>query len=123
MRYLPSPRETARLTTAELRAAFLVTDLWQPGEATIRFVELDRVALGGVVPTRGPIALPNPPELEAEYFTERREVGVLNVGGPGTVSTDGVDHRIENRDGLYIGRGTREVLFASEDPERPARFY
>lgn len=123
MRYLPSPRETARLTTAELRAAFLVTDLWQPGEATIRFVELDRVALGGVVPTRGPIALPSPPELAAEYFTERRELGVLNIGGAGTVSTDGVDHRMANRDGLYIGRGTRDVLFASDDPERPARFY
>jgi 4-deoxy-L-threo-5-hexosulose-uronate ketol-isomerase len=123
MHYLPSPRETARMTTAELREAFLVTDLWRPGEVTIRFVELDRVALGGAVPTREPIALPNPPELAAEFFTERREVGVLNIGGPGTVRVDGTAYPLANRDGLYVGRGTREVLFASDDPNRVARFY
>lgn len=123
MHYLPSPTETARLTTTELRAAFLVDDLWRPGEATIRFVDLDRVALGGVVPTRDPVVLPNPPELAAAFFTERREVGVVNIGGPGSVSVDGTVHVMANRDGLYVGRGSREVIFASDDPARPARYY
>lgn len=123
MHYLPSPRETSRMTTEELRAAFLVTDLWQAGECTIRFVELDRVALGGVVPTSEPIPLPNPPELAAGYFLERREVGVLNIGGAGSVRVDGTAYALANRDGLYIGRGSREVVFGSDDPGKPARFY
>jgi 4-deoxy-L-threo-5-hexosulose-uronate ketol-isomerase len=111
------------MTTAELRAAFLVDDLWQAGEATIRFVDLDRVALGGVVPTKEPVVLPNPPELAAAYFTERREVGVVNIGGAGSVGVDGKVHSMANRDGLYVGRGSREVIFASDDPARPARYY
>ncbi len=123
MHYLPSPRETARMTTAELRAAFLVTDLWRAGECTIRFVELDRVALGGVIPASEPIALPNPPELAAEYFLQRRELGVLNIGGAGSVRVDGTAHALANRDGLYVGRGSREVVFASDDPGKPAHFY
>ncbi len=123
MRYLPSPRETARMTTAELRAAFVVDDLWQQGECTIRFVELDRVALGGAIPGIEPIALPNPAELGAEYFLERRELGVLNIGGPGSVRVDGQTYTLANRDGLYVGRGSREVVFASDDAAEPARFY
>ncbi len=123
MRYPPSPRETARMTTAELRAAFLVTDLWKAGECTVRFVELDRVALGGVVPAFEEIALPNPPELAAQYFLERRELGVLNIGGAGSVRVDGTDYALANRDGLYVGRGSREVVFASDDAGEPARFY
>ncbi len=123
MHYLPSPRETARMTTAELRDAFLVTDLWKAGECTIRFAELDRVALGGVLPGFDPIALPNPPELAADYFLERRELGVLNIGGAGSVRVDGQDYALANRDGLYVGRGSREVAFASDDAGEPARFY
>ena len=123
MHYIPSPTEARRMTTAELRAAFLVDDLWRAGEATIRFVDLDRVALGGVVPTKEPVLLPNPPELAAAFFTERREVGVVNIGGPGSVGVDGKVHAMANRDGLYVGRGSREVIFASDDPARPARYY
>ncbi len=111
------------MTADELRAAFLVDDLWQAGECTIRFVELDRAALGGVIPASGPIALPNPPELAADYFLERRELGVLNIGGAGTVRVDGAAYALANRDGLYVGRGSRAVLFASDDPATPARFY
>jgi 4-deoxy-L-threo-5-hexosulose-uronate ketol-isomerase len=111
------------MTTEELRAAFLVTDLWRPGECTIRFVDLDRVALGGVVPAAQPIALPNPPELAAEYFCERREVGVVNIGGAGAVRVDGTAHALAKRDGLFIGRGSREVVFSSDDAAQPAHFY
>jgi len=123
MRYLPSARETARMSTDELRAAFLVTDLWKTGECTMRFAELDRVALGGALPAFDPIPLPNPPELAAEYFLERRELGVLNIGGAGSVQVDGTDYALGSRDGLYIGRGSREVVFASDDAVEPARFY
>jgi 4-deoxy-L-threo-5-hexosulose-uronate ketol-isomerase len=79
--------------------------------------------LGGVVPTRAPIALPNPAELAAEFFLERRELGAVNIGGPGTIRVDGGVRKLDNRDGLFVGRGSRELVFASDDPARPARFY
>jgi 4-deoxy-L-threo-5-hexosulose-uronate ketol-isomerase len=80
-------------------------------------------ALGGVVPTSAPIALPNPPELDAEFFLERRELGVVNIGGAGAVRVDGVTHKLGNREGLYVGRGSRDIVFASDAPARPARYY
>ena len=123
MHYLPSAAESRRMSTEELRAAFLVQGLFVPGEATVRFFDLDRVALGGAVPTGAPIALPNPPELAAEFFLQRRELGVVNLGGAGGIRVDGEVHALANRDGLYVGRGSRQVVFASDDPARPARFY
>jgi 4-deoxy-L-threo-5-hexosulose-uronate ketol-isomerase len=123
MHYLPSAAETRRLSTDELRAAFLVQGLFRPGELTVRFIDLDRVALGGVVPTGASIALANPPELAAKFFLERRELGVVNIGGPGSIRVDGVVHRLANRDGLFVGCGSRELVFSSDDPSRPARFY
>jgi 4-deoxy-L-threo-5-hexosulose-uronate ketol-isomerase len=121
--YLPRPEELARMTTEEVRAAFLITDLFQPGRVTLRAVDLDRVILGGVVPTSGPLRLESTEALAAEYFTERREVGVLNVGGPGTVTVDGARLPLGKRDMAYVGRGSREVTFESDAPESPARFY
>ena len=123
MHWLPSPTETRRMTTEELRAAFLVRGLFVPGAVTLRHVDLDRVVLGGAVPLQTPLALEAPESLGAEYFTERRELGVLNIGGPGTVSVDGRPHALAARDVLYVGRGHRTVAFASDDPSRPARFY
>jgi 4-deoxy-L-threo-5-hexosulose-uronate ketol-isomerase len=123
LHYLPHAPATARMTTDELRAHFLVSDLFRPGAVTLRAVDLDRVVLGGAVPTDAPLALPVLEYLRADYFCERREVGVLNVGGPGTVTVDGTAHPLARLDVLYVGRGSREVTFASDDAARPARFY
>ena len=123
MHYLASPAETSRMTTEELRSRFLVRELFVPGAATLRFIDLDRVVLGGVVPTGSALRLEAPPAMAAEFFTERREVGVLNVGGTGTVTVDGSAFAMESRDCLYIGRGSRDITFASADSARPARFY
>lgn len=123
MHYLPSPEQTRRMDAGELRDRFLVSDLFRPGEVTLHFIDLDRVVLGGAVPTSEPLSLQAPAEMAAEYFAERREVGVLNVGGPGRVTVDGTDFAMANRDGLYVGRGSREVRFTSDDPAEPARFY
>jgi 4-deoxy-L-threo-5-hexosulose-uronate ketol-isomerase len=111
------------MTTEEVRAAFLITDLFQPGRVTLRAVDLDRVVLGGVVPTSGALRLEATEALAAEYFTERREVGVLNVGGAGGVTVDGKRLALGKRDMAYIGRGSRDVAFESENPESPALFY
>lgn len=120
---LPDAERTQRLTTAELRDRFLVEDLFQGGAITFRFVDLDRVILGGAVPTDGPLDLGVPEELAAGSFTERRELGVLNIGGDGTVTVGEKTYALGNRDLLYVGRGSGAVSFASADAAAPARFY
>jgi 4-deoxy-L-threo-5-hexosulose-uronate ketol-isomerase len=123
MHLLPGPNEARRMTTEELRDAFLVRGLFVPGAVTLRHVDLDRVVLGGAVPLQTPLRLEVSASLGAEYFTERRELGVLNIGGRGHVTVDGAEHALDARDVLYVGRGSRDVTFASDDPARPARFY
>jgi 4-deoxy-L-threo-5-hexosulose-uronate ketol-isomerase len=123
MRYLPNAAATPRMTTEELRASFLVTNIFRPGEIALEIVDLDRVVIGGAVPTGAPLALEAHPDFLAEYFTERRELGVLNVGGEGSVTVDGTRHGLGRKDVLYVGRGSRDVSFASDDAASPARFY
>lgn len=123
MRYLPTAEQAARLTSDELRAQFLVSDLFVPGEARFEVIDLDRVALGGVVPLGEPITLVAPDEFATASFTERREVGILNIGGGGTVVVDGVAHSTAKLDVVYVGRGAHDVTMSSEHPERPARFF
>ena len=123
MHYLPSPEQTRTLDTDALRAGFLLPELFHSGLATLRFVEMDRVVLGGIVPLGEPVELTAPTQMAAEFFLERREAGLLNIGGPGSVLADGTEYAMANRDGLYLGRGTREIAFRSDDANDPARFY
>ena len=123
MHYLPGPTETRRMDTAELRDRFLLGGIFQPGEVTLRFVDLDRVVIGGAVPADGPLRLEAPPEMAADSFTERREVGVLNVGGAGAVTVGGERIELGMRDALYVGRGSGDLAFESADAGDPARFY
>lgn len=111
------------MTTAELRANFLIDDLFAAGQVKLHAVDLDRVILGGAVPMTEALSLGAPEAIGAEYFAERREIGVLNIGGAGRVTVDGTSHQLEARDALYIGRGSRDVSFASDDDHKPARFY
>jgi len=123
MHYLPDSHRTKHLTTVELRQGFLVEDLFTPGQVALRHVDLDRVVLGGAVPTNQKLSLEAPESLRAEYFAERREIGILNVGATGTVSVAGKLYTLDNRDALYVGRGSRDVTFESADVATPARFY
>ena len=123
MHYLPDAHRVRTMTTEELRASFLVPNLFRPGQVTLRAIDLDRVVLGGAVPVRESLRLEAPATMAAEFFTERRELGVLNIGGPGRVRVGGEAHAMKNRDGLYVGRGNREILFESDSAEEPARFY
>lgn len=112
-----------RMTTAERRETFLLENLFAPGTIDFTYVDLDRTVIGSAIPTSAPLELPNPPELRAEYFLERRELGALNVGGPGTITVDGKSFELEKLSCLYIGRGSKAVTFASADPANPAAFY
>ncbi len=123
MRYFPTSSQAKLLGTEELRTAFLVTDLFKPDQLTLHITDLDRAVVGGAMPVAGPIELTTPQALRAQYFTERRELGVLNIGGRGSVSIGGETQSLSARDAIYIGRGSRDVSFSSDDPSHPARFY
>lgn len=122
-RLMPSRNETAALNTAGLRSAFLIEDLFTPGEVCLVYTDLDRAVVGTAVPLDEPLTLPAGEELRAAYFCERRELGVLNMGGAGTVRVDGTDYQLEVRECLYVGRGSREITFSSADAKQPAGFY
>ena len=123
MQYFPTPSQSRALTTQELRENFLLTDLFVPAKVTLRITDLDRAVVGGAVPTTAPLSLDNPAALRASFFAERREIGILNIGGDGSVTVDGTTFDLSVRDVLYVGRGSREVSFASKDASNPARYY
>jgi 4-deoxy-L-threo-5-hexosulose-uronate ketol-isomerase len=112
-----------RMTTAELRETFLVDEMFKPGEIALAYVDLDRTVIGSAVPTASPLTLETQPELRSEYFCERRELGVLNSGGAGSVEVDGVSFELAKLDVLYVGRGSKSVVFTSKDAAEPASFY
>jgi 4-deoxy-L-threo-5-hexosulose-uronate ketol-isomerase len=117
------PRSAAQLPPEQLRAEFLVAGLFAPGAANFRYWETDRTIVGGITPTAAALDLPNPAEVRSAFFLERREAGVINLGGAGTLTVDGTAHAMEPLDAFYLGRGTRAVSFASRSADAPARFY
>ncbi|MGH7996090.1 MAG: 5-dehydro-4-deoxy-D-glucuronate isomerase [Opitutaceae bacterium] len=113
LHYSPSPAETNRMGTVALREAFLIGGLFQAGALTAHYTDLDRMIVGGAVPAGGSLDLPQARETGTGYFLERREIGILNLGGPGAVRVGGERHELGHLDGLYVGRGEREVAFES----------
>jgi 4-deoxy-L-threo-5-hexosulose-uronate ketol-isomerase len=120
---MADPVRYPRMTTEELRGTFLVNELYQSGEIHLAYVDLDRTVVGFAAPVAVELALPTDPDLRAAYFTERRELGMLNIGGSGTVVVGGQQYELENLDVLYIGRGNADVRFTSKDRSAPAVFY
>lgn len=112
-----------RMTTAELRAHFLIEKLFEPGRAEFVYTDVDRAIVGGIVPTDALLALAGGREMACDFFCERREAGVINLGEAGKISVDGKTFALARRECLYIGRGSRDVVFASDDPKNPAAFY
>ncbi|CAN5674967.1 5-dehydro-4-deoxy-D-glucuronate isomerase [soil metagenome] len=111
------------MDTEELRETFLMEELFQPGEIEFAYVDLDRTVIGSAVPTTEALKLESDSDLRADYFLERREMGVLNVGGAGSVVVDGKTFELAKLDCLYIGRGSKDVSFVSADAAAPASFY
>ena len=119
---MADPVRYARMTSEELRATFLLEGMFKPGAIEYAYVDLDRTVIGSAVPT-ALLTLETQPELRAEYFLERRELGVLNVGGDGSVVVDGVTFDLDKLDCLYVGRGSKSVTFVSKSAAAPASFY
>lgn len=122
-RLMPSLRETAALDTEDLRDSFLLEDLFEDGGLNLVYTDLDRAIVGAAIPTGSALTLDAGDQLRAEFFCERRELGVLNIGAKGTVTVDGSAYELDTRDCLYVGRGSKEILFTSADGKSPAVFY
>ncbi len=120
---MADPVRYARMTSDELRATFLLETLFSPGSIELAYVDLDRAVIGSAVPLGKPLELQTQPELRAEYFLERRELGIFNVGGPGSVVVDDTSYELDKLDTLYVGRGSRQVRFLSKSAADPAAFY
>lgn len=125
MRILPAidSRGYSSRSTGELREDFLVDGLFQPGLIVLNYWETDRTVIGSAVPDAASLELACPAELAAHFFNERRELGIINLGGAGSIEADGQTHPLGRYDCLYVGRGVRRVVFSSANPARPAQFY
>ncbi len=118
-RYATHPDQIPAMDTTTLRGHYLVPDVFTPGQITLTYTHHDRIVLGGAAPTTGPLTLTPPPQLRAEYFLEFREIGIVNVGAPGSVTVDGDRHDLDRGACLYVGRGCRDVVFDGDG----AQFY
>lgn len=123
IRFQNSPKETSTMNTQQLRDNFHVPGLMTDDQLQLVYSHYDRVILGGAKPVNSSITLANHPELRAEYFLERREIGIINVGGEGTVTADGKEWPLTKLDCLYLGKGTKDVTFKSNDPKQPANYF
>jgi 4-deoxy-L-threo-5-hexosulose-uronate ketol-isomerase len=112
-----------RMTTGELREAYMVGGMFVPGEVTLCYTDVDRSIVGSAVPVDQALTLPVHKELASDFFAQRREIGVVNIGAPGTIVVDGETYDLDNRDSLYIGRGSKDVGFSSDSADSPAKFY
>jgi 4-deoxy-L-threo-5-hexosulose-uronate ketol-isomerase len=124
VRYTTDPEGYKRMTTEELRKMFLIEDLFKAGEVKLVYTDTDRAILGSAVPVNEPLQLlASKKEMAAEYFTERREAGIFNIGGAGKVKAGGQVFDLVKYDCLYIGKGTKTIEFLSDNPDEPAQFY
>ncbi len=122
VRHGANPNDVKLYTTDRLRNDFLIQGLFKPGEVKLVYSQIDRIITGSVCPIK-PIALEAGVELRAKYFLERREMGIINIGPKGIVKVDGVSYELNTKDGLYIGMGSKEIIFESKDGNNPAKFY
>lgn len=127
IRYSVNQRDVKRYTTEELRREFLIEKMFAPDEVTAVYSHVDRVITLGAMPVKGAVRLDQNIDcwktLGAKFFLERRELGIINIGGPGIVRADGADHRLDRIEGLYLSMGTKSVEFLAEDAARPPKFH
>jgi 4-deoxy-L-threo-5-hexosulose-uronate ketol-isomerase len=123
IRFHNSPKEVSTMNTEELRAGFLVEKMMQADEIKLTYTHYDRMIIGGVMPVSKTIALATYEALKAKYFLERRELGIINVGGDGEIKVDGKAYNVNKLDCLYVGRGSEKVSFKSKKKDSSARFY
>lgn len=123
IRYASNPNDVKFYTTDELRKEFLIQDLFLKDEIKMVYSHIDRIITGSACPITKKLKLEAGEELRAKYFLERREMGIINIGGKGTINVDGKEYSLDNKFGIYIGMGSKEISFYSENEQNPAKFY
>ncbi|MCG6188508.1 5-dehydro-4-deoxy-D-glucuronate isomerase [Maribellus maritimus] len=122
-RYNYHPDDFKKYDTERIRKEFLVKKVMDPGNIRLVYSIIERYIVGGAVPLKEGLLLETIDPLKADYFCERREVGVINVAGSGVIVVDGTEYKMDFKDAIYIGKGSKEVIFKSDDPANPAHFY
>lgn len=123
IRNASNPKDVKHYTTQRLREEFHISSLFTKDNIRMVYSHIDRIIASGLMPVFHTLKLEAGKELAADYFLQRREMGCINIGGRGTITVDGTEYVMEPRDGIYIGRGNKEIAFKSENPENPAKFY
>jgi 4-deoxy-L-threo-5-hexosulose-uronate ketol-isomerase len=123
IRFQNSPKETKGMSTEEIREQFLFSDMIVDNKVQLLYTHYDRLVIGGAKPVGKRLELPNHPELRAAFFLERREIGIVNVGGPAYVDTEKKEYSLNKLDCLYLGKGTKQVRFRSSSKKDPAILY
>lgn len=123
IRFESSRKEVSQMNTEALRENFLVPDIFENDKINFVYTHYDRVMIGGAIPATKSLQLETYDALKANYFLERREIGIINIGGDGKITTDGNAFEISKLGCVYVGKGTQEVTLSSNDPANPAVFY
>jgi len=123
IRYSSHPEDVKKYTTEDLRRHFLIDPVFVPDEANLVYSHIDRIIVGGIMPVNKALTLTAGKEMGVDTFFERREGGIINIGGKGTITLDGTVHTLNFQDGLYIGKGVAEISFEAADPAAPPKFY
>jgi len=123
IRHAISPEQMKSLDTEEIRKRFLIEGLFAKNEINLVYSHIDRIIAGGACPQDQALDLRVTKELGVDFFLQRRELGVINIGSQGTVAVDGQDYLLDRKECLYVGMGSREVSFRSQDRNHPAKFY
>jgi len=118
-RYAHHPNDAKNYTTEDLRREFLIKNLFVANQIKLVYTMYDRLIVGGIMPTDQALTLETIDELKAPYFLERRELGIINVGGKGKITVDGTVYELNNKEALYIGKGNKEVTFEAVNGEQP----
>lgn len=122
-RYAVGHNEAKGFDTQQIRDAFLADDLFQLGKTKLIYTHYDRYIVGGAVPTGSALTLDSIDPLKSSTFLARRELGIINIGDNGSVTVDGETYTLANKEALYVGAGVKEVVFASDNGDSPAKFY
>ena len=123
LRTAASPRDVKHYTTERLREEFLIQGLFAADEIKLVYSHIDRIITGAATPVSKALTLTAGDELRAEYFLQRREMGVINIGGAGVITIDGRKYDVAFKEGMYIGMGAKDISFESKDASEPAKFY
>ena len=122
-RYANHPNDSKKYDTNQLREHYMVEEIFIDDKMELTYSHVDRIIFGGIKPVNESLKLEAGKSMGVDYFLERREMGVINVGGEGIVSIDGEEFALNNKDGLYIGKGNKGIIFKSSNPKNPAKFY